>query len=472
MKYVIICCATVAVAGCGESSPADPQSPDASPPDAAIEDPDAAPAPETVGRCVYTNPFSMGEDCKGYTGAGWTAASASEDCAAVIGAVAGEFTAGAACEFAAELGRCAVGDPAADGYVTVSSGADPGQCGLTQTACENFAQGVFSPGSTCTAEACEPPTEVTGRPFVQPYETCVMPPAGDEEVCTPVIISGCTEPGRKYAEFGACEDVLTQRPYAAYGDPPEVDPADPRLADDEYLGELAWVTEQIESCACNCCHTGSVTPNGAGAWDTEAGPLWIDMMTDEGLAMMAGLVDSTSFGAVDPALNNGFDRSVTGTPTTDVERMQNFLVAEYLRRGNAREDAAEIRPFGGPLYAQEQFEPGPCDAGLGVRADGTLEWSGGQARYVYVLDAGTRSPGVPPNRDVPEGTRWLVEVDEATPALACGLDYGQIPEQASQRVPAEGAPEPLVEGETYYLYVLRDVGLPVTRCTFEFPAEG
>ena len=36
------------------------------------------------------------------------------------------------------------------------------------------------------------------------------------------------------------------------------------------------------------------------------------------------------------------------------------------------------------------------------------------------------------------------------------------------KVPKVGSPEPLVEGREYYLYVIRDIGVPLTRCLFTY----
>ena len=55
-------------------------------------------------------------------------------------------------------------------------------------------------------------------------------------------------------------------------------------------------------------------------------------------------------------------------------------------------DFADAAPFGGPLYSQMVYEPSACQNGEGVASDGTLVWTGGLARYVYVLAAGTQSP--------------------------------------------------------------------------------
>ncbi|NJK33074.1 MAG: hypothetical protein HC927_12060 [Deltaproteobacteria bacterium] len=46
--------------------------------------------------------------------------------------------------------------------------------------------------------------------------------------------------------------------------------------------------------------------------------------------------------------------------------------------------------------------------------------------------------------------------------------YGQTPAGVAQRYPAAGAPTDLVPGKQYYLYVTRDVGIPITRCLFDY----
>jgi hypothetical protein len=38
-----------------------------------------------------------------------------------------------------------------------------------------------------------------------------------------------------------------------------------------------------------------------------------------------------------------------------------------------------------------------------------------------------------------------------------------------QRIPSQGAPPALVPGQTYYLYVLRDIAQPIARCLFDVP---
>ncbi len=101
-----------------------------------------------------------------------------------------------------------------------------------------------------------------------------------------------------------------------------------------------------------------------------------------------------------------------------------------------------------------------------MAADGTLTWVGGKARYVYVLDANSTSPGVPPNLDTPLGTQWRIDVPwlDGTPVESGTVRYGVVPEGLRERV----APVPLVSGRQYYLYVLQDIAIPLTRCLFTY----
>jgi hypothetical protein len=377
-------------------------------------------------------------------------------------------------------GRCIVGDQAADGYALYFLGTDAEGCALSQTGCETFARGTFEPSALCGGDGPGPDPDPDTPPsgvFLPPTLTCQAPSADDapnasgDEVCTWNAISACTEPGLKFADYASCDAVRSQRPY--YPSDPEQtsDPNDPRLQDETFMQELAWVTEQIDACACGCCHTESLTPNGASLWDTEAGPIWTDTIPNEGVAMMAGLVDSTVFGAFPPADNNGFDRSQTGAPTTDIARMRAFFEREFWRRGNTVEDAQEIPPFGGPLVDQYYFEPSECRAGQGIDAQGSVWWSGARARYVYVLEEGSDNPGVPPNLDLPEGTIWKLATPPTGTPMTSGVPFGEVPDGAEQVFPVEGAPAALVEGQRYYLYAMIDVGLPIVRCTFTYPIE-
>ena len=77
------------------------------------------------------------------------------------------------------------------------------------------------------------------------------------------------------------------------------DESDPRMADDDYLAESAWVKSQVESCACICCHTER-SPDGPAKWSTDAGPLWTDTMSDTAISLFAGYVDSSASRCIRP----------------------------------------------------------------------------------------------------------------------------------------------------------------------------
>lgn len=208
--------------------------------------------------------------------------------------------------------------------------------------------------------------------------------ASDGLVCTRSLISASTEPGRRFADYGDCDVVRSQRPYYAMPSPAEFDPEDTRLDNATYMDELAWLREEIEASACVCCHAESSTPEGAAYWDIEAGPLWIDTVSDEALAMITGLTDSSAFGFLAMGDNNGLDRSQTGIPTTDRDRLQAFAALEFERRGITMEQAAELPPFAPFFQELIDHEPEACDEGIGIDASGTLQWTGGGARYLWV----------------------------------------------------------------------------------------
>ena len=328
MKAAVLMAASMVLVACGDESADAPSSEVPDPePEMVLPDPDPQPEGdleplEMPGNCIYTNPFSQGEECKEYTGASWTLETAVADCEQVFAGAAGVFTAGESCNFASSLGRCEVGDPDSEGFAFVSAGDDAGSCAVAQVGCETFAMGTFTPGGVCNDE--EPPDVITGDVFIPPFENCQDPldgePAGngpDGQVCTQVGIGGATEEGRAYEDYADCNVVISQRPYFGFLIEPDTAEDDPRLEDEAYMNELAWVTEQVEAAACVCCHSEDASPNGqASSWDIRRGPIWTDSISDDGIAMLAGLVDSRSFGAFPPEHNNGFDTRRPACPPT------------------------------------------------------------------------------------------------------------------------------------------------------------
>lgn len=313
--------------------------------------------------------------------------------------------------------------------------------------------------------------------FIPPFQDCRDPIAGEStskpggKVCTNVSIAGATESGKAFSRYASCEVVRTQRPYYPK-DPAKTPPTDdPRLSDKALLAELAWAKGEVAASGCVCCHDSTLATRGASQWDIEAGPLWLDTLSDSGLALFAGLADSSVLGAYPAAENHGFDRTETGIPTTDTARMKRIISAELTRRGITEAQARSVPPFGGPIYTNSVRPPEQCGAGEGVAPDGRVLFNGGSARYVYVLEAGSKNPGVPPNLDRPAGTLFRLDVLPSADALPSGLLYGKTPTGSYQDTPSKGAAPALEKGRTYHLSVLKDVGLPLANCLFVFGSD-
>ena len=87
-----------------------------------------------------------------------------------------------------------------------------------------------------------------------------------------------------------------------------------------------------------------------------------------------------------------------------------------------------------------------------------------------MLAADAANPGVPPNLDLPAGTLWRLDALTDGPPFKSGdVRYGEPPDGTQQRFPEDGAPTPLKAGQSHYLYVLADIGVPITRCIFTAP---
>lgn len=464
-------------AGCGENT--DPMAPGSNPTlDQNAENQVEPELDDAPWSCQYTNPFSSALECKNFTGPAWTAESARADC----DAQPDNTFADGGCAIEGILGQCSMASGSPLATVLVFPGEDEDQCAITQQGCEVFAGGAFTPSATCeeTSEMLgdTPPASTGSNVFYPPELICSAPlnetPGVSDggEVCTWQSIGGCTEPGRVFTDYASCEPVLTQRPF--FPVPPsnfKTEEGDPLYEDETYLAEVAWVKSEAESCGCVCCHTTELGPRGAAAWDTAAEGIWTDSFTERGLAIAAGWVDSSPLGAHAAIENNGFDRSTTGLPTTDSSRMIRFFEGELSRRGVDRSSYEGAIPVGGPLYTQGTFTPAPCEMNEGIDANNAIQWTGGAARYVFILSEGSDNPGVPPNLDKPTGTLWKLDVDSRTDPINSGLSYGTVPANAFQTIPAEGGAPVLIQGERYYLYVLADVGAPITRCTFVYENE-
>ena len=439
--------------------------------DATTGDGDAAALEGGMWSCHLSNPFSGSPECKSYTGGSWDRDSAMADCREGQYGEPGRFGS-APCDVGERMGVCDVPSYFGLEYQLVLGGTNADFCTATARACTNFLDGAFTAAPACEGAYVPPPVD-GGFVFEWPTQTCVAPAPGAPpgaspggEVCTWNLISGCTEPGRDYLKYGDCDVVRTNRPY--YAVPPRpVGPADdPRLADETFVTESNWIREQVAACACVCCHTDR-SPDGPSMWTIDDGPLFIDAMSDTAIAMFAGYIDSSAFGGFDPANNNGFNRLDSALPTTDVERTLAFFEREFQRREIDVDWARSQRAIGGPLVEQRAHVPEPCPSDTGIRADGVLEWPVEElARYVYVLRADAANPGMPPNLDLPEGTLWRIDLPHTESPIPSGsVRYGEVPPLMRQAFPADGAaPEPLVSGESYYLYILKDLAFPISRC--------
>ena len=428
---------------------------------------------EVFGHCSYVQRFSKREECREFRGTGWTTQSAQASCDDYdVDLVEGPCADG---DF---LGACITSDDPELAQQLIIPGDDVAGCAGSKNGCEVFGGGTWVDGNICSGAGSGAADDVydPDNYYRGGEQLCVDPiegePAGesaDGKVCTFNQISGCTEEGRHFEDYGNCDDVRTQRPYSPVP-PNDSEPKDdPRLNDPVYAAEVEWVKGQLESCACVCCHKNSVTPDGAAIFDTEYDGNFANSFSTYGLAFAARAFDSSYLGNYEGSVNNGFSRDVSGLPSTDQPRLKRFFTAELEHRGSSIAEFSDYPPQPEIFYRQAEFEPAPCENGEGVDEDGTLRWTGGRARYVYVLDAGSENPGVPPNRDVPEGTLWRVDtIAPAIPMKTGEVKYGTAPEGTVQHEPSSGAPPALVSGDTYLLFALADVGVPMTRCLFTF----
>lgn len=380
---------------------------------------------------------------------------------------------GAARESGADASVSAAADKPSEAQLNDAGQSDAASEGAAADA-ERAATVAQAPRYRSEVEPVTSVEEAMASVFIPPFDDCREPaenePAGmgpDGKVCTHVMISGCTEPGRYYPDYASCDVVRTQRPF--WEAPPASEPKqdDPRLDDSAFMGELAWAKEQIEACACTCCHDSRVKDGKVGQWDINRGPIWLDTLSDSGLALFVGAADSSALGAYPAQDNYGFDRELTGIPTTDTARMQAFLKAELERRGISEEQARAVPPFGGPIYQNRIMEPVQCE-GQGVDAQGRVQLAAAQARYIYVLSERADNPGVPPDQDLPDGTLWRLDVRASEPPLSGPLAYGSTPAGSFQVEPAASSAPELKAGTRYRLYALRDVGLPVINCIFTY----
>lgn len=425
---------------------------------------------ESVGSCTYVSSFSGGTECRDYFEA--DLAEAEADCTRL----GSTLVADSSCALEDPLGACWYED--SDGLkIKATAVGDSADCGSNEFGCETFASGYWEPAAACDGHD---ELVVLDDPFPQPELVCVDPVDGEGpgqseggKVCTWEIVSGATEEGRHFSDYADCDVPIRQRGYSAAPADARAAEEDPRMEDSAYVTELDWVRGQLNAASCECCHS-AISPGGVGAvFDTDFDGNMANQFSDRGLAMGAGWIPTVGFGTYEPEQNNGFSRNSmenpdwSAFPTTDQARMIAFFEGELDHRGLSPADFEGDVYGAGPLDAQLYHEPERCSAEEGVDEDGLIRWLPGRARYVYVLEAGSYSPTVPPNLDTPEGTLWRIDLPaEGSPVSSETIRYGEVPAGMTQVFPASGAPAALVDGQDYYLYVSADVLMPISRCIF------
>lgn len=422
-----------------------------------------------LGSCTYESPFSGLEECRAYYAT--TEDHAEADCSDL----GSTFQKDVPCDTTPTLGTCTYDDGDAQIVATVLDDSTD-ECGSNQFGCEVFANGYWEPSDTCTGETS---IEVLDDPFPMPEQVCFDPaegePAGHSangQVCVWNMVSGTTEEGRNFADDVGCDTVMRQRPYSEADPGPHTSDLDERMDDPDYVEDVDWVRGQLLSGSCACCHA-SGSGRAAAVFDADFDGNPVNQFNDRGLAMAAGWIPTIGFGTYPAEENNGFWRSspelpyLSIIPSTDPLRMMTFFEAEAERRGLTREDFASDTYGAGPLDAARLVRPEQCSAEEGIARDGTIRWLPGKARYLYVMEAASDTPTVPPNLDLPSGTLWRIDLPEdGTPVDSKTVVYGEVPDTMVQRWPETGAPAPLVDGRQYYLYVSADVLYPITQCLF------
>ena len=302
--------------------------------------------------------------------------------------------------------------------------------------------------------------------YIMPYQTCT------DDWCFWDANGGAVPPGERFLDYGNCAVVRTQgMPWTSPVHPPST--SDPRLEDPAFVEELAWVTEQVEATACSCCHDSDST--SASVFDFSQGPVWISSMTNRGVMMGAGIVNTDVLGAFAPEDNHGYDRYTSVFPTTDVERLTRFFLNELEYREVPQEEIDSVPPLTGPQAENRDRETTPCDPGVGVDSQGAIHWNVGGARYAWVMETTAVNPGSPANLHLPEGTLWHGLVHHEDPALESGqFMVSTDPAGARQLYPDPATTEApaLVEGQEYKLSLMRDHGFPLkANCIFTYPIE-
>ena len=330
-----------------------------------------------------------------------------------------------------------------------------------------------------SAPTAEITAQLTATPFLWPEQVCVDATgleltedtelSEDNEVCVWDNFSGNTPEGIPFTELLTCDRSFTQGP-PWFAPPGRIYESDSALLDDaEYAEDLEWVSEQVATSGCACCHDSSSGSGHTSGFDISAPGIWTDSMTNSQLSMAAGMfTEKDLFGHYDAAANHGFDRTESLFATTDPERMKAFFTAEFERRSGSEADLEEAEGQFDALFGRLFEDVYDCiDPYEGI-IEGTIAWNGDGVRQIYILEEEAETPGFPPNLHLPEGTVWALFVDATAAPLESGAVVpGVVPDGATQAWPEDGSMPVLVEGRTYRLYTSPDVMIPrEANCTF------
>lgn len=321
--------------------------------------------------------------------------------------------------------------------------------------------------------------QLTATPFLWPEQVCVDADglelsedtelSDDGEVCVWDNFSGNVPEGMAFTDLLTCDRSFTQGP-PWFAPPGRVYESDSALLDDpEYAEDLEWVSDQVATSGCACCHDSASGSGHTSGFDVSAPGIWTDSMTNSQLSMAAGMfAEEDLFGHYDASANHGFDRTETLFATTDPERMKAFFTAEFERRAGSEEDLEEALGQFDALFGRLFEDVYDCiDPYEGI-VEGTVTWNGDGVRQIYILEEDAPTPGFPPNLHLPEGTVWALFVDPASAPLESGTVVpGVVPDGTIQAWPEDGSAPDLIEGRTYRLYTSPDVMIPrEANCTF------
>ena len=318
-------------------------------------------------------------------------------------------------------------------------------------------------------QSCKPATEVPNLPDdVETTET-----ENGEEVCVWNSPTAVAPVGVNFSEIGSCDHVFTQAPSWFVHPEREFQSSASLLEDPAFLAELQWAQQEIRSSGCSCCHSSQAGSNYASSWDSDAPDVWTDTISNARLYLLSGaIVEHKEFGEFPPEMNHGARRGDVMIPSSDPERLSNFLLAEFERRGGNEEDRAAAQRQMTALFSRKTVEPRECIAPFEGLIDGVLTWNGDDtARQIYIQEVGSEVPGFPPNLDRPEGTVWAIRVPYNIDAIPSGtLAPGDLPEGAIQLIPEDGSEPTFESGQQYRFFATPDVMLlNVANCLFESP---